>query len=106
MIFCRTFLLSLATLAGVSSALAAAHKVSYGCDDGHKFTITFLQANNNQFARLVFAGTRKAIVLQNQGMASGIAYAGGGFEYHEWHGQASLKDMRSAAPKEIACRAR
>jgi membrane-bound inhibitor of C-type lysozyme len=84
----------------------AAPRAGYSCDEGHKFTITFLQASNNQFARLVFTGSRRAIILQNQGLASGIAYAGGGFEYHQWHGWMSLKDTTSPAAKEIACHAR
>jgi membrane-bound inhibitor of C-type lysozyme len=82
-----------------SSALAD-NRVGFSCDDGHNFTITFLSAHNNQVARLVFDGS-SAITMRNKGMASGIAYAGGG--WHEWHGETTLVDMRSGSPKETAC---
>jgi membrane-bound inhibitor of C-type lysozyme len=94
--------ISLACINLVSAAVAD-DRVRFRCEDGRKFTITFLTANDNQLARLVFAGSRQTITLKNQVMASGIFYAGDGWEYHEWQGKSTLVDMSSAKPKEIAC---
>jgi membrane-bound inhibitor of C-type lysozyme len=87
----------------LASAARADNRASFSCEDGHKFTITFLAAHNNQFAHLLFAGSKHPVKMKNQGMASGIAYAGGGFEYREWQGKCTLVDARSAKPKETAC---
>jgi hypothetical protein len=87
----------------LASAACADNRVRFSCEEGHEFTITFLPAHNNQFARLAFAGSKRTIKMKNQGMASSIAYAGGGWEYHEWQGKSTLVDARSAKPKETAC---
>jgi membrane-bound inhibitor of C-type lysozyme len=82
-------------LTGISSAAFADNQVTFQCDNGKTLTITYISGNNYGSAKLVFVGTNRSIMLENQGAASGTYYAGGGWGFIEHQDEFTLVDDTS-----------
>ena len=81
----RAFIvLAVAGLTAASPALAGP-VVKYACANGQAFAMDYADTG----ARIVFPNGIAA-AMQHVRMASGAHYAGGGYEYDEWHGSISL----------------
>jgi len=65
-----------------SSALAADRRLTFRCEGGKVFTITF---HGFETASLVFAGTTRGITMENDNAGSSISYSGGGWTFFQ-HG--------------------
>lgn len=68
---------------------------TFKCDDGRKFTITFVKEKGDEYpskAKLVFSKRKTAEVLENQRSGSGISYGNAKYNYNEHQGDVSLTD--------------
>ena len=90
-------------LAGISSAAFADNELTFRCDNGKTLTITYMSQNNYRSAKLVFAGTNRPIVLENQGAGSGTYYAGDGWGFREHQDEFTLIDDTSKPSRSFSC---
>jgi len=101
----RTILALAIGLVFAAQAARADTQATYRCDNGKRFTITFLSANDYRNARLLFAGSTRPVTMENQASGSGSTYAGGGWLFHEHHGDAGLTELAAKPSKDIPCHA-
>jgi membrane-bound inhibitor of C-type lysozyme len=81
----------------------ANNQVTFQCDNGKMLTITYISGNNYRSAKLVFVGTNRSIMLENQGAASGTYYAGGGWGFIEHQDEFALVDDTSKPSRSFSC---
>jgi membrane-bound inhibitor of C-type lysozyme len=90
-------------LAGISSAAFADNQLTFRCENGKALTITYISGNNYRSAKLVFVGTNRPIMLENQGAGSGTYYAGGGWGFIEHQDEFTLVDDTSKPSRSFSC---
>ena len=90
-------------LVGISSPAFADNQFRFRCDNGKLLTITYVSGNNFRSAKLVFAGTNRPIMLENQGAGSGTYYAGGGWGFREHQDEFTLIDDTNKQSRSFSC---
>ena len=75
-----------------SSALAADRRLTFRCEGGKVFTITF---HGFETASLVFAGTNRGITMENDNAGSSISYSGGGWTFFQHGDNTALNEYPS-----------
>ena len=73
-----------------SSALAADQRLTFKCEGGKVFTITF---HGSGTASLVFAGTNRGITMENDNAGSSISYSGGGWTFLQHGDNTALNEF-------------
>src|SRR5438270_2098361 len=90
-------------LASTSSAAFADNQLTLRCDNGKTVIITYMSRDNYRSARLVFVGSNRPIVLENQRSGSGTYYAGGGWGFGEHQDEFTLVDETSNPSRSFSC---